>query len=753
MKNIDTLLHVKGESQFTDDLIVLEGTLHVAVFSSPIAHGKITHLNLETAKQIDGVYAILTAEDIPGNNQIGHIIQDEPLLAMEEVHYIGQPIALVIAKNAEIARIATRAIAIEFEERPAIFDVRKAYAVGQLIGSPRTLSLGNIEVAWQNCEVIVEGKAESGGQEHTYLETQSVLAYPTENGGLKVISSTQSPNDVQRMIAGVLSLPMHKIEVDVLRLGGGFGGKESQATAWAAMTALAAFKLKKPIKLVLRRDEDMRMTGKRHPYSSDFKMGLTHDGQILAYEVTFYQNAGAVADLSPAVLGRSLFHATNSYFIPDMKATGYVCRTNLPPNTAFRGFGSPQAVFVIESAIFKAAEQIGVAPSFIQKKNLLKTGDEFSYGMKVENSQATRCWEMAEQRNEIEKRYQDIQNFNQSHPLHKKGMALMPICFGVSFNGAFFLNQANAIVHIYTDGSISVSTGAIEMGQGVNMKIRQVVAHIFSISLNRVNVESSNTKRIANMSPTSASLAADLNGNATKLACFKLLDRLKAFAAKKLNIASTEDLQLKEEVLCLKGEPTDLTWQGLIGEMYLNSVSLTAHSHYSIPNLYFDETKEKGHPFAYHVFGTAMVEVTLDCLRGTYQIDTVKVVHDFGKSLNPVIDKGQVEGAVVQGIGWMTIEELMYADNGWLLTNTLTNYTVPDIRFAPDIQVDFLENSENPLGIFNSKAIGEPPFLYGIGAYFAILQAMKAFRPTLVGQFSAPLTSEKVLLSLYENQP
>ncbi len=748
MKNIDTLLHVKGESQFTDDLILPEGTLHAAVFSSPIAHGKITHLNLETAKQVDGIYAILTADDIPGDNQIGVIIQDEPMLAVEEVHYIGQPIALVIAKNADIARTATMAIAIEFEERPAIFDAREAYVKEQLIGAPRTLSLGNIETAWQNCDVIVDGKVESGGQEHIYLETQSVFAYPTENGGLKVISSTQSPNDVQRMISSVLNLPMHKIEVDVLRLGGGFGGKENQATPWAVMTALAAFKLKKSIKLVLNRDEDMRMTGKRHPYSSDFKMGLTHDGKILAYQVTFYQNAGAIADLSPGILGRSLFHATNSYFIPHVKATGYICCTNLPPNTAFRGFGSPQGIFVIESAIFKAAEQMGIVPSFIQKKNLLKTGDEFPYGMKVENSQAFSCWEKAE--HEIEKREQKIQNFNQIHSLLKKGMALIPICFGISFNGALFMNQANAIVHIYTDGSISVSTGAIEMGQGVNMKIRQIVANIFSVSLNRVNIESSNTKRIANMSPTSASLAADLNGNATKLACLKLLDRLKTLAAKKLNVASTEDLQIKEEILHLKGEPTDLNWQSLIVDMYLNRISLTSHAHYRIPNLYFDESKEKGHPMAYHVFGTAILEATLDCLRGTYKIDSVKVVHDFGKSLNPLIDKGQVEGAVVQGIGWMTIEELMYADNGSLLTDTLANYTIPDIRFAPDIEVDFLENSENPLGIFNSKAIGEPPFLYGIGAYFAILQAMKAFRPTLTGQFSAPLTSEKVLLSLYK---
>ncbi|OQW91935.1 MAG: xanthine dehydrogenase [Thiotrichaceae bacterium IS1] len=749
MKNIDTFLHVKGESQFTDDIMVPAGVLHAAVFSSPMAHGKITRLDLEKARQLDGVYSILTAADIPGENQIGAILPDEPLLAVNEVHYIGQPLAVVIANTPENARSARLAITIELEELPAIFEAREAYTKGQLIGTPRTFALGHLEEAWPQCEVIVEGQAESGGQEHVYLETHCAFAYPTENEGLKVISSTQSPADVQRQIARVLGVPMHKIEVEVLRLGGGFGGKESQATPWAVMTALVAFKLKKPIKLVLNRSEDMCMTGKRHPYSSDFKIGLTHDGQILAYEVTFYQNAGATADLSPAILGRSLFHATNSYFIPNVKVTGYSCRTHLPPNTAFRGFGTPQACFVIESAIVKAATQMGVEPALIQRKNLLTTGDEFSYGMKLENSQAARCWEMVEQGYDVATKRQEIHQFNQTHAWQKKGMALLPICFGVSFNGALFMNQANAIVHIYTDGSISVSTGAVEMGQGVNMKIRQVVATMFSIPLSRVNAETTNTKRIANMSPTSASLGADLNGNATKLACLQLLDRLKAFAAKRLKVSSTADLQLQDEVLYLNGEPTELTWQRLIGEMYLNHISLTAHSHYSIPNLYFDEAQEKGRPFAYHVFGTALVEATLDCLRGTYRIDSVKVVHDFGKSLNPLLDQGQVEGAVVQGLGWMTIEELIYTNKGRLLTDNLANYTVPNIRFVPEIQVKFLENSENPLGIFNSKAIGEPPLLYGIGAYFAILQAMTAFRPTLAGPLSAPLTSEKVLLALY----
>jgi xanthine dehydrogenase large subunit len=750
MKNSDTYFHVSGESKFTDDMTAPEDLLYAAVFPSSVAHGKIIRLNTEPAAQIQGVAAVLTAEDIPGDNQIGLVIPDEPLLAPEKVSYIGQPIAVVIAEDARTAREAAQAIEIAYEKLPAVFDAREACEKGFLIGSPRTFSMGNTDAAWQYCDIIVEGEAESGGQEHFYLEPQNAIAFPAEHEGIKIISATQSPGDVQRMTARVLGLPMHKIEVEAQRLGGAFGGKEVQATPWAVVAAMAASRFKRPVKFVLRRDEDIRMTGKRHPYSSDFKIGLTRDGNILAYEVTFYQNAGASADLSISILGRSFFHASNSYFIPNVRITGFCCRTNLPPNTACRGFGSPQAVFVIESAIFKASEKMGVSPGFIQKKNLLKIGDEFPFGMRVENTQAQRCWQKAEKQYKTEDRLREIQNFNQSHKFQKKGMSLTPICFGVSYCIDFFLNQAAASVQIYTDGSVSVSIGAVEMGQGVHEKIRQVPAEIFSIPLNRIKVESTNTSRIANMSPTSASLAADLNGNAVRLACLKLLDRISGFAAEKLGIKEKEELHFNNEIIWVKDRPTDLKWARIIGEMYMNRISLSERAHYSIPGLYFDEAAQKGRPFAYHVFGTAVTEAAVDCLRGTYQIDSVRIVHDFGKSLNPLIDRGQVEGGLVQGIGWMTTEELVYAEKGTLLTDTPLTYKIPDIRSAPrEIQVDFLENSDNPLGIFNSKAVGEPPLLYGIGAYFAVLQAMKAFRPELRCEFSAPLSSEKVLMWLY----
>ncbi|MCP4418011.1 MAG: molybdopterin-dependent oxidoreductase, partial [Chloroflexi bacterium] len=364
-----------------------------------------------------------------------------------------------------------------------VTDPREAAANGDFIAPPRTFSLGNTEDAWTKCDLIVEGVAESGGQEHLYLEMQGALATPKENGKMEIISSTQGPTAVQRAVAGILNLPMHKVEVDVLRLGGGFGGKEDQATIWACLAALAAKVCNKPVKLVLRRHEDMRMTGKRHPYSSDFKIGLSNDYKILAYEVQFYQNSGAAADLSTAILERTLFHATNSYFIPNVEATAFPCRTNLPPNTAFRGFGGPQGMFVMEAAIVKAAEKMGIDPVEIQKANLLNDGDQFPYGQLVKNGRAKATWDDMEKRFELKDRRKQIEKFNSTNNMLKKGLAVMPICFGISFT-ATFLNQANALVHVYTDGSVGISTGAVEMGQGVNMKMRQVAATIFSININ-----------------------------------------------------------------------------------------------------------------------------------------------------------------------------------------------------------------------------------------------------------------------------
>jgi xanthine dehydrogenase large subunit len=751
MKNYDWIQHVCGESLFVDDLTPPEGTLHAAVFSSPIAHGRIKKLNLEETKKTDGVVDILAAEDIPGENQIGAIIQDEQLLANDILDFRGQPIAIVVARDTFSAHEAAKKIKLEFEEFPAVTDAREAYQKGLLIIPPQTFSLGDVDSVWKNCDVIVEGTAESGGQEHIYLETQGSFAFPVEGDGVKIISSTQSPTTVQRAAARILNLPMNKVEVDVLRLGGGFGGKEDQATTWACMTALVAHKLKRPVKLILGRQEDIRMTGKRHPYSSDYKIGLTKDGKILAYEVQFYQNAGAAADLSTAILDRTLFHCTNSYFIPNVKATAYSCKTNLPPNTAFRGFGGPQGMFVIESAIYKAAEKLGINASVIQEKNLLNDGDEFPYGQKTKYCMARPAWNQAVTKFNLIELKNEIEQFNRKNKLMKKGVALMPICFGISFTNTM-LNQASALVHVYTDGSIGISTAAIEMGQGVNMKLRQVAESIFSIDINRVKIETTNTTRAANTSATAASSGADLNGKAVEIACKNILERLTKSAQQELKTSSADLIEFRNEIVYVNGKPTELTWNILVQKSYSMRISLSSQAHYATPNIYFDKSKSKGEPFAYHVYGTAIIQVTVDCLRGTYEIDSVKVVHDFGKSMNPSIDRSQAEGAIMQGIGWMTIEEVIYTKDGKLLTDSLSTYKVPDVYFTPkDIEVDFLENPNPSAAIFNSKAIGEPPLMYGIGIYFALLNAIKVFRPNAELKISAPMTNEKLLLMLYEN--
>ena len=751
MRNYDSEKHVKGESQFVDDLLTPAGLLHIIVFASSLAHGRIINLDYSEALKSNGIAGIITAKDIPGENQIGGIIQDETLLAEEYVHFIGQPIALVVADTILHAKDACAKIKIEFEKLPVITDPREAFQKGELIMPPRVFACGDVENTWKQCDYVIEGTAESGGQEHLYLETQGAFAYPLEAGGIKIISSTQGPTQVQRASAKVLGLPMNKVEVDVTRIGGGFGGKEDQATTWGCVAALAAWKLNKPVKVILSRQDDMRMTGKRHPYSSDFKIGLSKEGKVLAYEVTFYQNAGAAADLSPAVLDRTLFHAVNSYYVPNVKATAISCRTNLPPNTAFRGFGGPQGMFVMEAALYKASEVMSIEYRKLQELNLITEGDTFYYGQTIENSTIQKCWQETISKYDVDSIQKRVEEFNKNNKLFKKGYSLMPVCFGISFTNTF-MNQASALVHIYSDGSISVSTGAIEMGQGVNMKIRQTVASVFSVNIDRVKMESTNTTRAANTSPTAASAGADMNGKAAEIASLNILEKLKKVAAEKLNVKDPSLITLKDETIFCNGKP-ELTWFQLVQTAFLTRTNLSSHAQYAVPGIYFDRTINKGKPFAYYAIGSAVIEVTLDCLRGIYEFDSVKVVHDYGKSFSFVVDRGQTEGAIMQGLGWMTIEEIIYNKEGKLITDALSTYKVPDIHFTPkEIEIEFLENVENPSGIKGSKAIGEPPLMYGIGAFFAILNAMKAFNPDKDYKFSAPITPEKVLCELYSEK-
>ena len=750
MKNIDSFTHLRGESVYLDDIPVLRGTLYGVAFDSPIAHGEITKLDVSEAESFPGVIRVFTAKDVPGENQIGGIVPDEPLFADHHVHFCGMPIAFVVAETEEAARMAIKKIKLEIKGLPVITDPREAQAKGELIVPPRKFVIGNSDEAFSKCAYVFEGKADSNGQEHLYIETQGAYTYPMENGGIRIHSSTQGPTAVQRACAKVLGVPMHQLEVDVTRLGGGFGGKEDQANTWAALCTMASYLLKRPVKYSLHRMEDMRMTGKRHPYSSDYKIGLSRDLKILAYEATFYQNAGAAADLSPAVLERTLFHCTNSYFIPNVTATAYSCRTHLPPNTAFRGFGGPQGMFVIECAIARAAEELGVPAIEIQKKNLIRSGNEFPYGQ-IAVSEANECWSRAEEVYSLKNISAEIDEFNSKNRRLKKGMAMMPICFGISFTKTL-MNQARSLVHVYSDGSVNVSTGAVEMGQGVNTKMLQVAAQVFSIDASRVRLNTTNTFRIANTSPSAASATADLNGRATQIACEAILERLKEVALLELNLKGVT-IELKDEWVYADGLQTELGWKQLVMAAFVRRISLSEHGHYATPEINFDLKKEKGHPFAYHVYGTAIITTTIDCLRGTYEMDSVKVVHDFGASMNVAIDKGQCEGGIVQGIGWMTMEEIIFDNEGRLRSNALSTYKVPDVYSAPkEIQIEFLNTTNDNLAIFNSKAVGEPPLMYGIGAYFALRNAIKAFNPNANFVYSSPMTPEKVLMALYERK-
>ena len=749
MKHIDAVSHTRGESQYVDDMPQPSEMLYAAVFSSPVMHGKIMALHVQDACSMDGIVAVLTSKDIPGENQIGPIIQDEELLASAEVCYVGQPVALVIGTSPEIARKGVRKITIDVEQLPAITDPKEAFSKGNIIGSPRTFILGDVEATWQKCDLVLEGVCDIGGQEHVYLETQRARAIPLEENNLCIYSATQGPSAVQRHAAKVLGLPGHNIEVDVKRLGGGFGGKEDQATPWACMAALAAWHTKKPVELVLGRADDIKMTGKRHPYKSDFKIGVTKEGKILAYEANHYQNSGATADLSPAVLERTLFHGTNSYFIPNVKIFGVCCRTNLPSNTAFRGFGGPQGMFVIESAIAKVAEKLDIPREEIQTKNLLKENDLFPYGQRVRNCRSLLTWNKAVEKYKLSEIRKRVDDYNKTHFEIKKGIAVMPICFGISFTTTY-MNQASALVHVYTDGSISVSTGGVEMGQGLKSNIASIAAKGFGIRDIRIKIESTNTTRIANMSPSAASATTVLNGNATLIAIGQVLDRLKSMVAKELGVQDKGRITIVNEKVLCDGRETDWTWDRLVQTAHLNRIDLSAHGFFATPEIYFDKIKEKGHPFAYHIFGTAIIEVTLDCLRGTYDIDSVKIVHDLGRPLSELVDRGQIEGGLAQGLGWMTIEDLSFNEKGQLLSGALATYKVPDVYFMPDdIELTFLEDEGNTLGPYGNKAVGEPPLMYGIGVFFAIRCAMRAFRPQKEFALASPLTPERVLLQLY----
>lgn len=748
MKHCDSILHVTGRSDYVDDVPAPVEMLHGAFFGSPVAHGLIKRLDTSKAVEIPGVIAVYTYDDIPGDGMIGAIVADEPLLAYRETSFHGQPIVLVVAESVEVAREGAKACELEIEELPPITCPREAFQKDSIHQELRIFEKGSVDEAWEKCEHIVSGTVDLGGQEHLYLETNRARAIPKEDDQILICSSTQSPSAVQKEVASVLGLPMHKVEVDVKRLGGGFGGKEDQATHWACHTALACHLLKRPVQIVLNRVDDMRMTGKRHPYKQDYKIGLDAKGNILAYDVFHYQDSGAFMDLSNPVLERTCLHSTNAYAVPNVRISAVPCRTHLPSNTAFRGFGGPQGMFTIEVAIDAAAKRLGIPAWKIQERNLARKGYVFHYGQELEDDRLRRTWDEAAQTFDIESVQNRIAKFNTENRFTKKGFALMPVCFGISFTKTF-LNQGSSLVHVYTDGSVSVSTGGIEMGQGVSSNMIEICSRAFGIPASLIKSNSTNTSRIANISPSAASATTDLNGNATLIACRKILDGLKKVAAKELDCDSSA-ISIEDAKVLKDGTETSMDWKDLVSKTYMSRVPLMAHGFYTPPNIHFDGIKGHGRPFHYFTYGACLIETTVDCLRGVYTIDAARLTHDLGRGIIPSVDLGQVEGGLAQGIGWVTIEELKFSDNGRLLSNALSNYKCPDGDFLPDVlDVRFLENADNPGGPLGSKAVGEPPFMYGIAAFFAIRNAIHAFSPVPSEKTTCPLTPEQALRLLY----
>lgn len=739
----ESLPNVLGQTQYIDDLPRSSGCLQAVVRLSDSAHARILAIRTEEALALDPSVRVILAKDVPGTNQIGFNKPDEPLLPEEEWEYWGQPIAIVLASTRSLARKAANLLRIESEPLPVITDPREAAARGDFIFPPRTIACGDTGEAFSQCAYVVEGKVDSGGQEHVYLETQGAIAQVTDGRRMHVISGTQGPSGVQKAVAQVLGLPMNLVEVEARRLGGAFGGKEDQAANWACMAAVASWVTGKPVELYLNRKDDMRATGKRHPYSSDFRIGADKNGKLLAFEADYYQNSGSSCDLSPAILARTVLHATGAYNIPNVRVTGYMCRTNLPSFTAFRGFGAPQAFFVIESAMDALAQKMGVDPVELKRRNLYREGDQTYYGMTLERVRASDAVERLLDKVDYPSLKARIAQFNATHRFEKKGVGLIPVSFGISFT-KLQMNQAGALVHVYTDGSVVVSTGAIEMGQQVARKISLVVARALGVPVAKVSIQRTTTLTVANTVPTAASTGSDLNGMAAKIACQEIRGRLVKKAAELLNAAPGE-IDIREGRVFLNGTQSELTWQALIEAVHAARQDLSAHGFYATPFLEYDMRTERGRPFAYHVYGAALVEATVDTLRATYSLDSVSIVHDIGESIDLSTDRGQVEGALAQGLGWALLEDLRFGADGRPLSDTLSTYKVPDVTFMPpSIDIEFMPPIENLSTPYNSKAVGEPPLQYGIAGYFAVLNAVRAALDRPLSSYNIPLIPERV---------
>jgi len=749
--------HVTGEAVYIND-IPANRQLNCRVVYSRLAHAKILSVDISDALKVKGVAAILTSRDIPGENQMGPVVDDEPCLAENEVTFIGQAIALIAAETDEAALEAEKLIQIELEELEAIVSLEAAIEKDNLLSPPRLIANGNSAEAMMTAKHVLSGELTTGAQEHWYLETQTALAIPGEGNEMFVHASSQNPAETQAIVAEVLGIMKNEVEVEVRRIGGGFGGKETQGNHVAAWAALLANVTKRPVRIHLFRDDDQVMTGKRHRFLSKYSIGFDDNGKILAYEVELNSDAGAATDLSRAILERAMLHAENAYFIPNITIVGKAYRTNLPSNTAFRGFGGPQGMAVIENAIDRIARFLKKDAAEIRKLNFygIRSKNITPYGETVKNNHLHLMADKLIASSGYYERKKEVEKFNTENEFQKRGLSLTPIKFGISFTTAF-LNQAGALVHIYTDGTVAVNHGGTEMGQGLHTKMLGIAAMELGISPDLIKVVATNTSKVPNTSATAASSGSDLNGMAVKNAIDQLKDRLCEVAIDELKAKLKVDFIQKEQIIFAGNKvfaasfpDENISFQQIVKQAYLKQVSLSATGFYKTPGIYFDRESGKGNPFYYYAYGMAVSEVQVDVLTGQTRLLRTDILHDVGDSLNEAIDTGQVQGGFIQGVGWVTTEEIKWDKTGNLLTHSPDTYKIPTVNDIPQqFHVELLKDYPNEGTIRKSKAVGEPPFMLAFSVWLAIKDAVSAVgNHEIEPCFSLPATAEVVLKSI-----
>ncbi len=741
--------HVSGAAVYIDDIPELPGTLMAYVLMSDRAHARITGIDTARAQSAPGVHAVLTAADVPGAVDIGPVFPGDPVLAEDLVEYAGQAVAAVAAETVAEARAAAKLISVDYTDLPAVLTTRQAWEEGHFVSPPLTFSIGDSAGEMAKAPHRLKGELDIGGQDHFYLEGQVAYALPREDGDMLVHSSTQHPSEVQHLIAKVLGRPDHAVIVEVRRMGGGFGGKETQPALVACIASLLANRTGRPVKLRLDRDDDMIMTGKRHDFVTRYEIGFDGDGRILALEMELAGRCGMSPDLSNAIVDRAMFHADNAYFLPAATITGHRCKTHTVSNTAFRGFGGPQGMVSIEYVVDEIARALGRDPLEVRKANLYgkRSRNTTPYYQKITDNILPELIPALEKSSGYAARRREIDAFNAGNERFKRGLALTPVKFGISFT-ATHLNQAGALVHIYQDGSVQLNHGGTEMGQGVYTKIAQIVAEEFQIDVDRVRITATTTDKVPNTSPTAASSGTDLNGQAAKAAARTIRDRMAKMFADHFRL-NRQDVAFEGNNV--RGGGHEMSFRQLAKLSYMNRVSLSSTGFYKTPKIAWDRDAGRGRPFYYFAYGAAVSEVMVDALTGEHRLTQVDILHDCGDSINPAIDLGQVEGGYVQGYGWLTSEELWWDDKGHLRTHAPSTYKIPTAGDIPtSFRVTLMHGHPNKEDVIHrSKAVGEPPLMLAISAFLALKDAVAATGGKgATPHLDAPATPERVLMAI-----